>query len=99
MNGIHSAVVAAVIVTASLASNLLAIVTVGPARTETGALARWKVLAGPTKNGLVAVGLDAWDGFGTTVTATAPGAKFAAVVALDAKGHVLGRSPTVAVTG
>ena len=40
MNGIHSAVVAAIIVTASLASNLLAIVTVGPARTETNAFAR-----------------------------------------------------------
>jgi hypothetical protein len=33
MNAIHSAVVAAIIITASLASNLLAIVTVGPART------------------------------------------------------------------
>jgi hypothetical protein len=40
MNGIHSAVIAAIIVTASLASNLLAIATVGPARTGTGTLAR-----------------------------------------------------------
>jgi hypothetical protein len=40
MNAIHSAVAAAIIVTASLASNLLAIVTVGSARTETSVLAR-----------------------------------------------------------
>ena len=40
MYGFHLAISVAIIVTASLASNLLAIVTVGPARTGTGALAR-----------------------------------------------------------
>jgi hypothetical protein len=34
MNGFHLAAIAAIIVTASLASNLLAIATIGPARTS-----------------------------------------------------------------
>jgi hypothetical protein len=40
MNGFHLAMTVAIIVTASLASNLLAIVTVGTARTGTSALLR-----------------------------------------------------------
>jgi hypothetical protein len=43
MYGFHLAIIVAVIVTASLASNLLAIVTVGPARTRTSALARLRL--------------------------------------------------------
>ena len=40
MYGFHLAISVAIIVTASLASNLLAIVTVGPAGTGTGAFVR-----------------------------------------------------------
>ncbi len=39
----HLAMAVAIIVTASLASNLLAIATVGPARTTTGALVRLRL--------------------------------------------------------
>jgi hypothetical protein len=42
MTGFHLAVIVAIVVTASLASNLLAIVAVGPAR-STGALVRLRV--------------------------------------------------------
>jgi hypothetical protein len=40
MNGFHLAAIVAIIVTASLASNLLAIVTIGPTRTRTSGLVR-----------------------------------------------------------
>jgi hypothetical protein len=40
MNGFHLAITVAIIITASLASNLLAIVTIGPARTRTSAFLR-----------------------------------------------------------
>ena len=43
MYGFHLAISIAIIVTASLASNLLAIVAVGPARTTTGALVRLRL--------------------------------------------------------
>jgi hypothetical protein len=43
MRGFHLAMTVAIIVTASLASNLLAIVAVGPARTATGTLVRLRV--------------------------------------------------------
>jgi hypothetical protein len=43
MTGFHLAVIVAIIVTASLASNLLAIATVGPARTQSGALVRLRL--------------------------------------------------------
>jgi hypothetical protein len=43
MNGFHLAAMVAIIVTASLASNLLAIVTIGPARTSTSALVRLRL--------------------------------------------------------
>ena len=43
MNGFHLATMVAIIVTASLASNLLAIATIGPARTRTGALVRLRL--------------------------------------------------------
>lgn len=43
MTGFHLAVIVAIIVTASLASNLLAIAMVGPARTTTGALVRLRL--------------------------------------------------------
>ena len=43
MTGFHLAAIVAIIVTASLASNLLAIVTVGPARPRTAALARLRL--------------------------------------------------------
>jgi hypothetical protein len=43
MSGFHLAISVALIVTASLASNLLAIVTVGSARTRTSALARLRL--------------------------------------------------------
>ncbi len=40
MTGFHLAIIVAIIVTAPLASNLLAIAAAGPARTKTGARAR-----------------------------------------------------------
>jgi hypothetical protein len=43
MYGFHLAVIVAIIVTASLASNLLAIVTAGPARTGSGARLRLRL--------------------------------------------------------
>lgn len=43
MYGFHLAISVAIIVTASLASNLLATVTLGPARTRTSALARLRL--------------------------------------------------------
>lgn len=43
MNGFHLAAMVAIIVTASLASNLLAVVTIGPARTKTSALVRLRL--------------------------------------------------------
>jgi hypothetical protein len=43
MYGFHLAIIVAIIVTASLASNLLAIVTVGPVTTRTAALARLRL--------------------------------------------------------
>lgn len=62
-------------------------------------VARWRILAGASKKALSAVGSGAWDGLGTTVAVDAPGARYAAVVALDAKGRKLATSPTVAVGG
>ena len=43
MYGFHSAIIVAIVVTASLASNLLAIVTIGPAGTGTSALLRMRL--------------------------------------------------------
>ena len=43
MYGFHSAVIVAIVVTASLASNLLAIVTIGPAGAGTSALLRMRL--------------------------------------------------------
>jgi hypothetical protein len=62
-------------------------------------VAAWKILAGPDRQSLTAIGQTPWNGLDTTATVQAPGAQWARVVALDAKGHKLGTSPVVVVGG
>jgi hypothetical protein len=54
----------------------------------------WTVLAGKTPGALARVGAQRRSGFETTITVHSTGPYFA-VIAEDAGGHALGRSPTV----
>jgi hypothetical protein len=62
-------------------------------------VARWVALAGRDPRHLRPVGSATWDGLDTVVDAHCIGARYVAVVALDARGHAIGTSPTVPVTG
>ncbi|HET8979261.1 MAG TPA: arylsulfotransferase family protein [Solirubrobacteraceae bacterium] len=55
---------------------------------------RWTVLAGKDKSSLSPVGSQAWTGFETAIAVNSQGPYFA-VVAYDASGRELGRSPVV----
>lgn len=57
-------------------------------------IARWTVLAGSAKTSLSQVGSQVWTGFETAIAVNSDGPYFQAV-ALDARGHELGRSPIV----
>jgi hypothetical protein len=58
-------------------------------------VARWRILGGPHAHHLAVLNTKRWSGFETSIALpSAP--RYVAVQALDAHGHVLGRSPTVA---